>query len=51
MSTPATPPKPAEGPRDDDGPTATKPAGGVSAQQPAEGGDDVEPRQPGSPQG
>ena len=46
--------KPETGPdaedREDPGSTQTNPAG-VSSEAPAEGGDDVPPEQPGSPQG
>ena len=41
---------PAEGSRDDDD-KATPAADGRSSDRPAEGGEDVAPRQPGSPQG
>jgi len=47
-----TPAKPAKGSRKDDrAAPGTKSGKGVSAKAPAEGADDVNPRQPGSPRG
>ena len=48
----STPAKPAKGPlKDDRAAPGTKRGEGASAQAPAEGADDVNPRQPGSPRG